>query len=537
MDDFNAHWRSSANEAVPYSEDIPECLSVFPELIDGATGQGNATKVNITIVLNDNNSTMSVSDNGKGISNTRRLLTWASKESIDLTHRYGHGSKKCLTKWSKDYTTANWFIRYRTCDKRGKSSSLFTYTSPFKGLDTHEEEDAENENILMPSGTEWHIDFDKSILKDYKSAPNLLKILKEIIRTRYSSKYLSKTEFIITITEGDTIITESSKDTTKNWKTFEECLKDEVVEGNAKITYNEIHPFISDTTMRYTQYSLSKISGKQKFNLKNEFPTYGHKNMNCARLHIALDGRTIEIPHIWKFMRDRDGPHNDYNGIFGIIDFIGLNGKWDNMPTPCTTKVSYVCECTNYIQMKNMLYEIHDKIKSEPKSSIVLKSELSDKSIILEKIESNPKIKLYKSKPIVAPTTVPVPVPVPVSTHTHTLIPTPTPTVIPLIPLSDSVKLIEEKSKRKLTPKTVRTDVWNKYIGKTIAQHACLCCKNKLILNTSFECGHIVACSKGGSTSIDNLRPICSECNRSMGTKNMIDFIIEHKYYIGSGIS
>ena len=41
----------------------------------------------------------------------------------------------------------------------------------------------------------------------------------------------------------------------------------------------------------------------------------------------------------------------------------------------------------------------------------------------------------------------------------------------------------------------------------------------------NFECGHVVAESKGGITCISNLRPICSRCNASIGTDNMIDFM------------
>ena len=40
-----------------------------------------------------------------------------------------------------------------------------------------------------------------------------------------------------------------------------------------------------------------------------------------------------------------------------------------------------------------------------------------------------------------------------------------------------------------------------------------------------FEAGHIIAERCGGPTNIENLRPICSLCNRSMGLKNMIDFM------------
>jgi len=36
---------------------------------------------------------------------------------------------------------------------------------------------------------------------------------------------------------------------------------------------------------------------------------------------------------------------------------------------------------------------------------------------------------------------------------------------------------------------------------------------------TTFHTGHIVAVADGGSNHIDNLEPICSSCNYSMGTQ------------------
>ena len=41
----------------------------------------------------------------------------------------------------------------------------------------------------------------------------------------------------------------------------------------------------------------------------------------------------------------------------------------------------------------------------------------------------------------------------------------------------------------------------------------------------SFHCGHIIAVSKGGDTTCDNLKPICQSCNSSMGNMNMNNFI------------
>ena len=41
----------------------------------------------------------------------------------------------------------------------------------------------------------------------------------------------------------------------------------------------------------------------------------------------------------------------------------------------------------------------------------------------------------------------------------------------------------------------------------------------------SFNCGHIIAEVNGGETNVSNLRPICQNCNSSMGITNMDDFM------------
>ena len=43
-----------------------------------------------------------------------------------------------------------------------------------------------------------------------------------------------------------------------------------------------------------------------------------------------------------------------------------------------------------------------------------------------------------------------------------------------------------------------------------------------------FQAGHILAEANGGSIEIDNLVPICSQCNQGMGTMHMRDFIKEY---------
>lgn len=91
------------------------------------------------------------------------------------------------------------------------------------------------------------------------------------------------------------------------------------------------------------------------------------------------------------------------------------------------------------------------------------------------------------------------------------------------------------KNKKKTIPKNVRIDSWNYWIGKANGESKCLCCGIRDIGQNNFECGHIVSEAKGGAATITNLKPICSTCNKSMGTRNMDDFKAEHYPSVGGG--
>ena len=69
---------------------------------------------------------------------------------------------------------------------------------------------------------------------------------------------------------------------------------------------------------------------------------------------------------------------------------------------------------------------------------------------------------------------------------------------------------------------------WNTYVGEEIGKTKCICCKTLDITTFDFQCGHIVADSVGGDTSIENLRPICAKCNNDMGAMNMRDFALQY---------
>ena len=83
----------------------------------------------------------------------------------------------------------------------------------------------------------------------------------------------------------------------------------------------------------------------------------------------------------------------------------------------------------------------------------------------------------------------------------------------------------EKVPKKKTIPSAIKKLVWNKNIGEDIGKSKCYCCKSTDISQTSFHCGHVIAESKGGKTIVSNLKPICQNCNSSMGTKDMNDFM------------
>ena len=75
----------------------------------------------------------------------------------------------------------------------------------------------------------------------------------------------------------------------------------------------------------------------------------------------------------------------------------------------------------------------------------------------------------------------------------------------------------------KQIPKNIKSMVWNKYIGREKGIGKCYVCKGELDAK-HFEAGHIIARANGGENSVENLRPICSLCNKSIGSKNMDKF-------------
>ena len=83
----------------------------------------------------------------------------------------------------------------------------------------------------------------------------------------------------------------------------------------------------------------------------------------------------------------------------------------------------------------------------------------------------------------------------------------------------------QKKTKKKPISATIKRLVWNSNIGEDIGKSKCMCCTVTDITQMSFNCGHIIAECNGGELIVSNLKPICQNCNSSMGTKNMEDFM------------
>jgi len=98
------------------------------------------------------------------------------------------------------------------------------------------------------------------------------------------------------------------------------------------------------------------------------------------------------------------------------------------------------------------------------------------------------------------------------------------------VPGKFSTSLLGSPTLLENVPKIHKSLVWNEYIGLDVGRTKCLCCNMNDINMLNFHMGHVIAKSKGGSMKVENMRPICSQCNLSMRNENMIDFMKRLEY-------
>ena len=85
----------------------------------------------------------------------------------------------------------------------------------------------------------------------------------------------------------------------------------------------------------------------------------------------------------------------------------------------------------------------------------------------------------------------------------------------------------QTKKKHKI-PKAIKTQSWDTHIGADKGEVMCICCMHNKIKQSNFHAGHIQAEAEGGAATVDNIMPICSQCNLSMQTKHMRNYVEEH---------
>lgn len=86
---------------------------------------------------------------------------------------------------------------------------------------------------------------------------------------------------------------------------------------------------------------------------------------------------------------------------------------------------------------------------------------------------------------------------------------------------------VEGGFERKSIPKSVKVAVWERYFGKQL-RGKCMCCGVTEITRDECEMCHIIAVANGGENSVDNLKPGCKNCNRSMGTQDFNEYKREY---------
>jgi 5-methylcytosine-specific restriction endonuclease McrA len=82
---------------------------------------------------------------------------------------------------------------------------------------------------------------------------------------------------------------------------------------------------------------------------------------------------------------------------------------------------------------------------------------------------------------------------------------------------SISKKIKKKQYRKKTIPKAIREQCWLQNFGKKYEEKCYInWCKN-IITVFDFQVGHDIPESKGGTLNLNNLKPICSRCNSSMG--------------------
>lgn len=83
---------------------------------------------------------------------------------------------------------------------------------------------------------------------------------------------------------------------------------------------------------------------------------------------------------------------------------------------------------------------------------------------------------------------------------------------------------------RKQISSKLKKEVWLMYHHTSLTGPCYIGCGKHISFFEGYECGHVISVKNGGPTELENLKPICFDCNRSMGKMNMADFVRNKSY-------
>lgn len=96
--------------------------------------------------------------------------------------------------------------------------------------------------------------------------------------------------------------------------------------------------------------------------------------------------------------------------------------------------------------------------------------------------------------------------------------------------------IVKSTYKKNPISTSMRMNVWQKYHPTVGIAESVECpipgCTHQ-IAQRNFHCAHKIAEAKGGSTTLDNLIPLCSHCNCAMGTKSYAEYEEERRIMLG----
>lgn len=72
----------------------------------------------------------------------------------------------------------------------------------------------------------------------------------------------------------------------------------------------------------------------------------------------------------------------------------------------------------------------------------------------------------------------------------------------------------------------LRNAVWVQYNGLEHGTAKCYCCDLQTVSAQNFACGHVRSRALGGLDTLSNLRPVCVNCNSSMGKHHMYNWCL-----------